>query len=109
MIDELIKSIIRISIHTPTQEVTSFRASAMFCKMISIHTPTQGVTFDLQQKIQEDNISIHTPTQGVTIYLRADPDTHNDFNPHPHAGSDMAQQSITHYIRKFQSTPPRRE
>ena len=77
-----------VSIHTPTQGVTTsimypaqasqfqsthprrvwpFCTFAMCSEYVSIHTPTQGVTSYLP--IYEINgiVSIHTPTQGVTI------------------------------------------
>ena len=78
-----------ISIHTPTQGVTTSHIYIIitFLKfqstlprrewlvlaikrsrliMISIHTPTQGVTYLCQDKSGWTQISIHTPTQGVT-------------------------------------------
>ena len=56
---------------------------------VSIHTPTQGVTNELAFNWNDYEVSIHTPTQGVTVCkclnvreLR--------FNPHTHAGCDIA-------------------
>ena len=58
--------------------------------LISIHTPTQGVTFSENLKLFESGISIHTPTQGVTCSEIRKLKPHLYFNPHSHAGSDVA-------------------
>ncbi len=55
---------------------------------ISIHTPTQGVTSVRQKKFYTIDISIHTPTQGVTVLGFVRLQHSHDFNPHSHAGSD---------------------
>ena len=55
-----------ISIHTPTQGVTTVHVHALHLFIISIHTPTQGVTAVSGVGCMRDKISIHTPTQGVT-------------------------------------------
>ncbi len=55
-----------ISIHTPTQGVTSYGVVEQGQALISIHTPTQGVTDKVDMVLKMYDISIHTPTQGVT-------------------------------------------
>ena len=76
-----------VSIHTPTQGVTSDLSALSIRATVSIHTPTQGVTpltrFPLTETLFQSthprrvwharkraahrrNVSIHTPTQGVT-------------------------------------------
>ena len=61
-----ISGILLVSIHTPTQGVTSFTAVTLQVGEVSIHTPTQGVTFLLVVVYHSNKVSIHTPTQGVT-------------------------------------------
>ena len=77
-----------VSIHTPTQGVTTsimypaqasqfqsthprrvwpFCTFAMCSEYVSIHTPTQGVTIPCPVWRGCIIVSIHTPTQGVTI------------------------------------------
>ena len=60
---------------------------------VSIHTPTQGVTSKQKQKDVDSYVSIHTPTQGVTfpfvIILELE-----RFNPHTHAGCDSISNNI---------------
>ena len=56
---------------------------------ISIHTPTQGVTTIIQNRQKPKVISIHTPTQGVTEALKKIKRVKDNFNPHSHAGSDL--------------------
>ena len=58
--------IIDVSIHTPTQGVTSVYRGGDFCNNVSIHTPTQGVTSPIWGDGSQLLVSIHTPTQGVT-------------------------------------------
>ena len=77
-----------ISIHTPTQGVTTFRKQIHVKISISIHTPTQGVTEKLCDVRKCKGISIHTPTQGVTSFLKASSVSMLYFNPHSHTGSD---------------------
>ena len=121
----------RVSIHTPTQGVTSFHVPPQLDKHVSIHTPTQGVTFASWAKTAPNKVSIHTPTQGVTTgiwlschcYGRVSIHTPtqgvtatwwltwaaaSSFNPHTHAGCDLLVQpsSIKRWL--FQSTHPRR-
>ena len=55
---------------------------------ISIHTPTQGVTSIRFVINSLAPISIHTPTQGVTRFLIRRQIYNVNFNPHSHAGSD---------------------
>ena len=101
----------KISIHTPTQGVTTKQPVETEKRLnfnphshagsdnpsnspynilgnISIHTPTQGVTIFLWQIIFVCIISIHTPTQGVTQLARPSATAVRNFNPHSHAGSD---------------------
>ena len=74
---------------------------------VSIHTPTQGVTQDKHLQLNYGIVSIHTPTQGVTsqkyIYHIS-----WGFNPHTHAGCDIACVNSTALQGRFQSTHPRR-
>ena len=62
--------------------------SIRYVPIVSIHTPTQGVTTHAGHSPQYRNVSIHTPTQGVTgggflFFL-----SRKSFNPHTHAGCD---------------------
>ena len=77
-----------ISIHTPTQGVTTHNIKMKPKACISIHTPTQGVTVSGISGGVDCNISIHTPTQGVTQSLSTVRGDISNFNPHSHAGSD---------------------
>ena len=109
-------TIFLISIHTPTQGVTSLQYPFCLFPEISIHTPTQGVTFckcsfiwhyknfNPHSHAGSDStsflsasvfmISIHTPTQGVTsVSIIGHRDGYN-FNPHSHAGSDLQYRSL---------------
>ena len=66
----------------------SFTAVTLQVGEVSIHTPTQGVTTHAGHSPQYRNVSIHTPTQGVTgggflFFL-----SRKSFNPHTHAGCD---------------------
>ncbi len=121
----------KISIHTPTQGVTSDTSRDCYCRNISIHTPTQGVTSSRSIKMHASTISIHTPTQGVTKHACIwslcncdfNPHSHagsdlcndgsacqtDDFNPHSHAGSDRDVLIFIQSYFSFQSTLPRRE
>ena len=56
-----------VSIHTPTQGVTTLAAVNSRNPRVSIHTPTQGVTIVYIGKLYHVPVSIHTPTQGVTL------------------------------------------
>ena len=101
---------LKVSIHTPTQGVTSPICRQIKSCIVSIHTPTQGVTYACIYKWFYLPVSIHTPTQGVTpqiVLLITDnrfQSTHprrvwhctnknkvyqNSFNPHTHAGCDV--------------------
>ena len=90
---------------------------------ISIHTPTQGVTAKIAPKERNEvfqstlprrewlcqdfnsrssyEISIHTPTQGVTLPERILTMDSRYFNPHSHAGSDVAQKAVVALIQNF--------
>ena len=75
---------------------------------VSIHTPTQGVTSSKVISRLLYNVSIHTPTQGVTEcrFLLTTPQ--KCFNPHTHAGCDIANSYTSSLHYSFQSTHPRR-
>ena len=96
---------------------------------VSIHTPTQGVTSINFIGNKLTTVSIHTPTQGVTTVLLCLLFSIPGFNPHTHAGCDKDEaniedvalvsihtptQGVTHLCasvqktQKFQSTHPRR-
>ena len=99
------------------------------CSMdVSIHTPTQGVTTLAAVNSRNPRVSIHTPTQGVT-QAEVWKVWHRSFNPHTHAGCDQVLQHISlpyrcfnphthagcdwkhlqdHHASRFQSTHPRR-
>ena len=79
--------IISVSIHTPTQGVTTLAAVNSRNPRVSIHTPTQGVTIVYIGKLYHVPVSIHTPTQGVT-QAEVWKVWHRSFNPHTHAGCD---------------------
>ena len=55
---------------------------------VSIHTPTQGVTSINFIGNKLTTVSIHTPTQGVTTVLLCLLFSIPGFNPHTHAGCD---------------------
>ena len=59
-------TVIPVSIHTPTQGVTSGVPVYTAGTEVSIHTPTQGVTTLRPSYPSSPSVSIHTPTQGVT-------------------------------------------
>ena len=63
---------------------------------VSIHTPTQGVTSGGSYHIQIRRVSIHTPTQGVTVIPSVIPAVIPGFNPHTHAGCDFARGFVFH-------------
>ena len=84
-----ISGILLVSIHTPTQGVTSFTAVTLQVGEVSIHTPTQGVTQDKHQCKECLRVSIHTPTQGVTYQPLNSLYYYHCFNPHTHAGCDL--------------------
>ena len=90
-----------ISIHTPTQGVTMNLRDFIRLAIISIHTPTQGVTTWEQAAARPEIISIHTPTQGVTYKRTGDYAGLSDFNPHSHAGSDLAWKYIIYVQSNF--------
>ena len=90
--------------------------------VVSIHTPTQGVTQGALTEKQIQTVSIHTPTQGVTdqLGMQSVPalfqSTHPrrvwplptmlsvwliSFNPHTHAGCDMAKVNISRNAYSF--------
>ena len=61
------------------------------CSMdVSIHTPTQGVTTLAAVNSRNPRVSIHTPTQGVT-QAEVWKVWHRSFNPHTHAGCDLTK------------------
>ena len=77
------------------------------CSMdVSIHTPTQGVTTLAAVNSRNPRVSIHTPTQGVT-QAEVWKVWHRSFNPHTHAGCDTGR-SLESLAQEFQSTHPRR-
>ena len=120
----------RVSIHTPTQGVTSFHVPPQLDKHVSIHTPTQGVTFASWAKTAPNKVSIHTPTQGVTTGIWLSCHCYGRVSIHtptqgvtvksPFSSGNMEvsihtpTQGVTHIIRHlgkclwFQSTHPRR-
>ena len=79
-----------VSIHTPTQGVTTLAAVNSRNPRVSIHTPTQGVTIVYIGKLYHVPVSIHTPTQGVT-QAEVWKVWHRSFNPHTHAGCDSSR------------------
>ena len=82
-----------VSIHTPTQGVTTLAAVNSRNPRVSIHTPTQGVTIVYIGKLYHVPVSIHTPTQGVT-QAEVWKVWHRSFNPHTHAGCDSISNNI---------------
>ena len=100
-----------VSIHTPTQGVTSCTlsqfhpqsgfnphthagcdpvlSSTIISRRVSIHTPTQGVTVINVGASLAPCVSIHTPTQGVTYFSLSRLLQRYSFNPHTHAGCDV--------------------
>ena len=97
-----------VSIHTPTQGVTSGSSRQVGIILVSIHTPTQGVTPTHYSFIIDFKVSIHTPTQGVTI------NKVNHFYPSsvsihtPTQGVTILEVGLVLLILMFQSTHPRR-
>ena len=121
-----------ISIHTPTQGVTSFISGwVRFTAYFNPHShagsdldwvtgrrdtlyfnPHSHAGSDYETPIKHIDakaISIHTPTQGVTSYSVIISNARKYFNPHSHAGSDRGFCGISSPPPKFQSTLPRRE
>ena len=64
------KDVGNVSIHTPTQGVTSDLSALSIRATVSIHTPTQGVTGRRSALLDQSKVSIHTPTQGVTLTVK---------------------------------------
>ena len=118
-----------VSIHTPTQGVTSLStllsARQWFqsthprrvwpytaqlrqsCKMVSIHTPTQGVTFGTNNFPVWAVVSIHTPTQGVTP-VSEDMTDEDKVSIHTPTQGVTTGRSLESLAQEFQSTHPRR-
>ena len=96
-----------VSIHTPTQGVTSFFKTFFPFASVSIHTPTQGVTMEIYKvKVQSKFQSTHPRRvwQGDKLYIEGK----ISFNPHTHAGCDPQRAQNGTLILRFQSTHPRR-
>ena len=75
--------------------------------LVSIHTPTQGVTSFTAVTLQVGEVSIHTPTQGVTLSSHRVDDHYQFQSTHP--------RRVWHSLvfpfdktKEFQSTHPRR-
>ena len=101
-----ISGILLVSIHTPTQGVTSFTAVTLQVGEVSIHTPTQGVTIDINATIHGGEFQSTHPRR-VWHYPPTELTIITSFNPHTHAGCDQrCKPNTTH--GKFQSTHPRR-
>ena len=98
------KQFITVSIHTPTQGVTSYMDLFLARTKVSIHTPTQGVTLGEDFYRYGIGVSIHTPTQGVTI-TRWWTSTTVCFNPHTHAGCDRRKPPNRMWLRVSIHTP----
>ena len=56
--------------------------------VISIHAPTRGATKTVSASVLSKGISIHAPTRGATRISMSGLDTHTNFNPRSHEGSD---------------------
>ena len=75
------------------------------CSMdVSIHTPTQGVTTLAAVNSRNPRVSIHTPTQGVT-QAEVWKVWHRSFNPHTHAGCDNRSSRPSPVLRVSIHTP----
>ena len=117
-----ISGILLVSIHTPTQGVTSFTAVTLQVGEVSIHTPTQGVTIDINATIHGGEFQSthprrvwHYPPTELTIITSFNPHTHagcdivwyslltrqKSFNPHTHAGCDSVLQIGYHLPVSF--------
>ena len=108
IISMILLCVIMVSIHTPTQGVTSETLLYSCWSGVSIHTPTQGVTGNIGYLNYKSNVSIHTPTQGVTPKAISILTALFGFNPHTHAGCDLLKVGQNSWLAKFQSTHPRR-
>ena len=118
-----------VSIHTPTQGVTSSGIAFLLTNPVSIHTPTQGVTLPnrhifLSTKFQSTHPrrvwhrcrSINVLNSGFNPHTHAGCDStsvpirssHTGFNPHTHAGCDSSASTSIASVSMFQSTHPRR-
>ena len=119
----------RVSIHTPTQGVTTiWRCCAHFCMFqsthprrvwlscwqgwyrcayVSIHTPTQGVTISQPMISRYSIVSIHTPTQGVTQIHAYDGIKQEFQSTHPRRVWPIRKVNGAG-LKQFQSTHPRR-
>ena len=72
---------------------------------VSIHTPTQGVTTPVVLCLSLKQVSIHTPTQGVTNTKKNHTFVPVSFNPHTHAGCDKSPSGDSSYITVSIHTP----
>ena len=110
-----------VSIHTPTQGVTTsimypaqasqfqsthprrvwpFCTFAMCSEYVSIHTPTQGVTRDiLMMLITKMFQSTHPRRVWLSSTNREGGEV--SFNPHTHAGCDLKNISILRFPKSF--------
>ena len=84
-----ISGILLVSIHTPTQGVTSFTAVTLQVGEVSIYTPTQGVTIDINATIHGGEFQSTHPRR-VWHYPPTELTIITSFNPHTHAGCDIA-------------------
>ena len=77
-----------VSIHTPTQGVTSKSGYGVTSHHVSIHTPTQGVTFSIRNKTVLLQFQSTHPRRvwqfACNVYTQ-----YASFNPHTHAGCDL--------------------
>ena len=123
------KSLLTVSIHTPTKGVTCKYLQIDRFTQVSIHTPTKGVTGSIAQAVvfrlfQSTHprrvwrgfkgkaylcitVSIHTPTKGVTDFH--DEDYYDVWfqSTHPRRVW-LTPIGLVRFYRKFQSTHPRR-
>ena len=91
----------------PRRVWQSNRARGLSSLWVSIHTPTQGVTSKHKQKDVDSYVSIHTPTQGVTVRGLSSLWESKFQSTHPRRVWLFIIKTGIEY-EKFQSTHPRR-
>ena len=94
--------------HSHAGSDTTCSTQSMFNSWISIHTPTQGVTSYFKWFTWFDKFQSTLPRREWPD-LTISPSWINYFNPHSHAGSDFDTFLQVADFQIFQSTLPRRE
>ncbi len=100
-------SVVRISIHAPSQGATKEGLRGGVRYLISIHAPSQGATRNFRDKRNHSRISIHAPSQGATTEPKPGSDPAKISIHAPSQGATRIRDEVFfNYV--FQSTPPHR-